>query len=110
MIINSTTPEIRWAQVCYSASSEYWLEASLMFSGIFLYIKTCKLLGGRRYSMIVFGFAMLLIQGWVFFGPPPASDKAAAVSALLSYAAFGGVAYWLERSGGSAKQNHLPRE
>jgi hypothetical protein len=40
---------------------------------------------------------MLGVQSIVFFGPPPASDKAAAVLALVAYAVFAGVAYWLER-------------
>ena len=31
---------------------------------------------------------MLAIQAYIFFGPPPVSDKAAAVTALVSYALF----------------------
>lgn len=52
---------------------------------------------GGRYGMVIFGFVMLAIQGLVFFGPPPASDKAIAVTALLSYLILAGVAYGLER-------------
>jgi len=31
---------------------------------------------------------MLAIQAYVFFGPPPASDKAAAATAILAYVVF----------------------
>jgi hypothetical protein len=47
--------------------------------------------------MVIFGFVMLAIQAYIFFGPPPASDKSAAVTALVTYAAFASTAYWLER-------------
>ena len=40
---------------------------------------------------------MLGIQAYVFFGPPPTSDKAAAATALLSYAVFAGVIRAMER-------------
>jgi hypothetical protein len=79
------------------------LEAALLFFGIILYLRNAPPLAGPRYRTILFALVMLLIQGWVFFGPPPASDKAIAITALLSYALFGGVAYWLERGDGSDK-------
>jgi hypothetical protein len=44
-----------------------------------------------RESLMAFGIVMLGIQALVFFGPPPASDRAAAVMALTSYAIFAGV-------------------
>ena len=77
----------------------FLLEAGLLFIGIILYLRSAPRLGGRQYRVIVFGVITLLIQAWVFFGPPPASDKAIAITALLSYAGFGGVAYWFDRSG-----------
>ena len=46
---------------------------------------------------VVLGIVMTAVQGLVFFGPPPPSDKAAAVTALVSYFVFTAVAYWLER-------------
>jgi hypothetical protein len=76
----------------------FLLEAGLLFIGIILYLRSAPRLGGRQYRVIVFGVIMLLIQAWVFFGPPPASDKAIAITALLSYGGFGGVAYWFDRS------------
>jgi hypothetical protein len=47
--------------------------------------------------MVIFGVAMAIIQSIVFFGPPPVSDKAAAITALALYAIFAGVVYWLEK-------------
>ena len=73
------------------------LEIAVLFSGMYFYLKTtqstCRL---GRYGMVIFGFAMLIVESIVFFGPPLASDKAAAVTALFWYFAFAGVAYWLE--------------
>ncbi len=74
------------------------LEAALLFGGMYLYVRNTRSVArGGRYGMWIFGIAMLGIQSIVFFGPPPVSDKAAAVMALVSYAVFAGVAYWLER-------------
>jgi hypothetical protein len=52
---------------------------------------------GGRYAMAIFGIVMLTVQGAVFFGPPPVSPQAAAVTALAAYFGFAGVAYWLEK-------------
>jgi hypothetical protein len=40
---------------------------------------------------------MLGVQAYVFFGPPPVSDKAAAATALGAYVLFAGVIRFLER-------------
>ncbi|MGH9785915.1 MAG: hypothetical protein ACRD88_17225, partial [Terriglobia bacterium] len=80
----------------------FLLEAGLLFAGIFLYFNTAKgLTSGGRSRMIIFGCVMLVIQGLVFFGPPPPSDKAAAGMALIAYVTFGGVTYWLEKKMGA---------
>jgi uncharacterized protein YqfA (UPF0365 family) len=47
--------------------------------------------------MVIFGLVMLAIQAYVFFGPPPVSDHAAALTALVSYAVFAAVIVRLER-------------
>jgi len=70
------------------------LEAALLFGGMWLYFQ----LGiARRTAMLVFGVIMLGIQVYVFFGPPPASDKAAAATALGAYAVFALLIRALER-------------
>jgi len=71
----------------------FGLEAALLLGGIWLYLGTAAM---RRPSMIAFGLAMLAIQAYAFFGPPPASDKAAAATALAAYAVFAAVVRLLE--------------
>jgi len=70
------------------------LEAVLLFGGMWLYF---RLGAARRTGMLVFGVVMLAIQVFVFFGPPPASDKAAAATAIVGYAIFALVIRALER-------------
>jgi hypothetical protein len=71
----------------------FGLEALLLF-GAMLYLRQGTV---RRTAMLVFGVVMLGIQAYVFFGPPPASDKAAAATALIAYAVFAAVIRALER-------------
>ena len=69
------------------------LEALLLFGAMWLYLRH----RARRTAMLAFGVVMLAIQAYVFFGPPPASDKAAAATALIAYAVFAVVIRALER-------------
>ena len=48
---------------------------------------------------------MLGIQAYVFFGPPPTSDRAAASTALIVYAVFATVIWWLQDRPGDLKPN-----
>ena len=70
------------------------LEAFLVFGGILL-CSQARLV--RGLPTVVFGVVMLAIQAYVFFGPPPASAHAAALTALVSYALFAGVIHLFER-------------
>jgi hypothetical protein len=45
---------------------------------------------------MAFGVLMLGIQAYVFFGPPPTSDRAAASTALIAYAVFAVGIWWLQ--------------
>ena len=63
----------------------FGLEAALLFGGMLLYF---RLGTARRTAMLVFGMIMLAIQAYVFFGPPPSSDKAAAATAFFAYIVF----------------------
>ena len=74
--------------------SAFALEAVLLFGGMWLYLSTAPV---RRVPVAVFGLVMLAIQAYVFFGPPPASDKAAARTALAAYAVFAAVVARLAR-------------
>jgi hypothetical protein len=74
------------------------LEASLLFGGIFLYLRSSKpvsIIG--KFGVPVFGIGLLLVQAMVFFGAPPTSPAAAALTALVSYVVLAGIAYWLEK-------------
>jgi hypothetical protein len=71
----------------------FGLEAALLFGGMWLG------LGGRlaqSLGTVSFGVVMLAIQAYVFFGPPPTSDYAAASSALVAYAVFAVAIWWLQ--------------
>ena len=70
------------------------LEALLLFGAMWLYVRQWT---ARRTAMLVFGVVMLGIQTYVFFGPPPTSDKAAAATALIAYAVFAAVIRVMER-------------
>jgi hypothetical protein len=76
----------------------FWLEIVVLYSGIYLYMKTTRrVTRGGGFGMVIFGLVMLAFQTYVFFGPPPRSDKAAAITALFFYFAFAGISCWLER-------------
>jgi hypothetical protein len=70
------------------------LEAVLLFGGMWLYVGPA---GVPRRGLILFGLVMLAIQAYVFFGPPPVSDSAAAWTALVSYAVFAAIIARTER-------------
>jgi hypothetical protein len=75
------------------------LEALLLFGGMIMYLKRTRPLSTLgRLGPPIFGVLMLAIQCYIFFGPPPASPVAAAVTALVSYVVFAAVAHWLDRN------------
>ena len=74
------------------------IELALLFGGMYLYLRTTEAVSGAgRYGMVAFGFVMACVQVALFFGPPPSSDRAAAITALTLYAVFAAAAYWLEK-------------
>ena len=79
------------------------LEAGLLFGAMALYLSQPRPLTSRaRYAMLAFGAAIVLMQASMLFTPPPPSDRAMAMTALLAYVAFAGIIAWLERSVGRA--------
>ena len=50
-----------------------------------------------NFGMLLWAVVMYAAFVGFSFGPPPPSDKAMAVMGLVSYLAFAGIAYWLER-------------
>jgi len=81
------------------------LEAALLFGGMWLSFGTGSV---PRLRMVVFGLVMLAIQAYVFFGPPPVSDTAAACTALAAYAVFAAVVARLERPNRASPTPHAP--
>lgn len=74
------------------------LEAALLLGGMGLYLRGQH---RGRATLIAFGLLMLAIQGFIFFGPPPSSDRAVAMTAFASYGIFAGIiAWWEHRQGG----------
>ncbi len=71
------------------------LEVLLLFAGMWLYFRTGV---ARRARIVAFGLIMLAVHAYAFFGPPPSSDKAAAVTALMAYIVFALVIGILERT------------
>lgn len=71
----------------------FGLEAALLFGGIWLLLRGRL---ARSYGTLVFGVLMVGIQAYVFFGPPPASDRAFAWTAIMAYAAFALAIWWLQ--------------
>lgn len=75
------------------------LETLLLFGGMMMYIRRTRPLSTvGRLGPPIFGVVMLAIQSYIFFGPPPASPVAAALTALVSYVVFAAVAHWLDRN------------
>lgn len=61
----------------------FTLEIALLFGGIALYFRATRPKDEiGRYGMSVFGIVAVVIQAYVFFGPPPDSDTAMALTAL----------------------------
>jgi len=77
------------------------LETILLFGGMALFLSTTA---APRLRMVVFGLVMLAIQGYIFFGPPPVSADAAALTALGAYVVFAAVVARLERPGPPSRQ------
>jgi hypothetical protein len=74
----------------------FGLEATVLLVGLRLFLSHRP---ARSAQWVVFGLAMLGIQAYIFFGPPPASGAAIAATALGSYGFFALVAWWLADRG-----------
>ncbi|MGZ5764166.1 MAG: hypothetical protein ACXWHZ_12795 [Usitatibacter sp.] len=74
------------------------LEGLLLFGGMIMYLRRTEAINPvGRFGPPAFGIVMLAIQGYVFFGPPPTSPDAAAITALVFYVVFAVAAQWLDR-------------
>lgn len=74
------------------------LETGILFAGVMIYLRSSKSVSvAGKYGVIAFAMVLLALQAVVFFGAPPTSPMAAALTALLSYVVLAAIAYWLER-------------
>jgi hypothetical protein len=75
------------------------LEMIVLFGGLLLFLRNNSDLSRRgRIGAIIFAIVMILMQGGIaFVGRPADSDKAVAISALLSYAVFAGIAFLFDK-------------
>jgi membrane-bound metal-dependent hydrolase YbcI (DUF457 family) len=73
----------------------FLLEAGLLAAGLLwsLTLRPPAARGGTT-GFVVFGIAMMLVQAIVFFGSPPATPAAAAITALVAYAVLAAIAAW----------------
>src|SRR3984893_6326214 len=76
---------------------EFVLEIAILIGGIVLYLKRNS--AARNACIITFGVVLILIQaGNTFVHRPPSSDRAFAITALIFYTVFTGVAFLLEKA------------
>ena len=78
---------------------EFILEIAILVVGIVLYLKRNAINSvARKADVITFGVVLILIQaGNTFVGRPPSSDRAFAITALIFYTLFAGIALLLEK-------------
>ena len=89
-----------------NAVATYVLEALLLIGGLWLYLRSTKgetMVG--RYGMIGYVVVLLLVNAFNIFGPlTDDSIAAGAITALVFYFLFAGIAYWLDGKRGSSKE------
>ncbi len=74
------------------------LEIALLFAGLWLYLRVTRAEARHGAAgFLVFGAALIAVQAIIFFGAPPESATAAAVTALAAYGLLALAAGWLER-------------
>jgi hypothetical protein len=74
------------------------LEIILLFGGMFLYLRSTTATNNiGKFGMPVLGLVLIAAQSVVFFGAPPTSPAATAITALGSYVVFAAAVFWLER-------------
>jgi len=69
------------------------LEALILLGGIWLCFHKNP---SRAKGTFIFGAVLVVVQIYSFLAPPPASDTAIAVTAILSYIVFALVIWWLQ--------------
>lgn len=69
------------------------LEVGLLFGAIWFCLRRRPV---RVVGTVILGLIMVAVQALVFFGPPPTSDAAMAVTAIGAYVLFALAIWWLQ--------------
>jgi len=82
----------------HNAIATYALETALLATGLWLYLRsTTSTSSIGKYGMTVFVVVLLIVNAINIFGPPFGDSKLSlAISALVMYFLFAGVAHWLD--------------
>jgi hypothetical protein len=80
-------------------------EALVLAIGIAIYLRAARI---KPWPTVVFGVVMLGILLWTRLGKAPQTDRAFAISAIVSYIALAFVAWLLERTARPAHDHPLP--
>jgi len=76
---------------------EFALEIAILVGGILIYLKRNTSVA-RKAGIATFGVVLILIQVWnTFAGRRPTSDRIFAITALIFYTLFAGIAFLLEK-------------
>jgi hypothetical protein len=76
---------------------EFVLEIGILLFGAIVYLKRNGAIA-RKIGIIIFTAALVLIQtSNTFVRPPPSSDRAFAITALVFYTVFAVIAFLLEK-------------
>ncbi len=76
---------------------EFALEIAILVGGILIYLKRNSSVA-RKAGIAAFGVILILIQVWnTFAGRRPTSDRTFAITALIFYTLFAGIAFLLEK-------------
>ena len=79
-------------------ATAFALEIALLFGGIFLYLRSTTATDAiGKYGIPILALLMIVAQSVVFFGSPPTSAGATAVTALVAYFVFAAVTLIVER-------------
>src|SRR5438270_12774917 len=77
---------------------EFGLEVAILIGGIIIYLRRNSLSVARKSGIMIFGVVLFLIQTRsIFGGRPLSSDRVVAITALVFYTLFAGVAFLLEK-------------
>lgn len=81
-----------------NALAAYAVEGAILLAGLALYLRsTAGATGVGRYGTVAFTAGLLVLNAFSIFGPPLPTPQFLAAFALITYLAFAGVAYWLDR-------------